>query len=274
MVIPLHRLPPGFAERVSDPPAEAATPQPAATIVLVRDGAAAPEVLLLKRHRASGFVPGAWVFPGGRVDEEDGDPALVAMLDIARQAADAPRASYWLAGIREVFEETGVLLARDAGGARCPDAQSDAHVAQWRESLMQGSAGLLDVLHALQVRPDASRMVYAAHWITPLAEPRRYDTRFFLAELPETCAVSADEREMSDAVWVTAAAAVDGFERGRLPMVFPTIKTIQRLIGYRSVAELIGAFRGTDVIPVLPRLVRTEDGVGIVVDEEKGEEDA
>lgn len=268
MVIPAYRLPPGFAERVNDPPADAAVPHPAATVVLVRDGLAAPEVLLLKRHGASGFVPGAYVFPGGRVDAADRDPALLALLD---RAVDDPSASYWLAGIREVFEETGVLLARDAAGMCCADATRDPRLADWRESLMQGTAGLLDVLAALELRPDLSRMVYAAHWITPVAEPRRYDTRFFLAELPRTCTVAADEREMSDAVWVTAAEAVAGFERGRLPMVFPTIKTIERLIGYRSVDELIGAFRGTEVIPMLPRLVRTREGVGIVLDEEKGE---
>ena len=70
MVIPLHRLPPGFAETLDRPPADIAPPRPAATAVLVRDGTEAPEILLLKRHRSAGFVPGAWVFPGGRVDPE------------------------------------------------------------------------------------------------------------------------------------------------------------------------------------------------------------
>jgi 8-oxo-dGTP pyrophosphatase MutT (NUDIX family) len=269
LVIPADRLPPGFAERIDHPPADAATPLPAATVVLVRDGPAAPELLLLKRHRSAGFVPGAYVFPGGRVDDADSDPDLVRLLG---EAPAPPAPAYWLAGIRELFEETGVLLARDAAGESCADATRDARVAEWREALMSRGATLLDVLTALRVRPDASRMVYCAHWITPVAEPRRYDTRFFLAELPRACTTAVDEREMTDAVWTTAAAALASFESGRLPMVFPTIKTIQRLVGYRMVADMIMAFRGTTVPPVLPRLVRTPEGVGIVVDEdEKGE---
>jgi 8-oxo-dGTP pyrophosphatase MutT (NUDIX family) len=269
LVIPADRLPPGFAERVAHPPAEVAVPRPAATVVLVRDQPAAPELLLLRRHRSAGFVPGAYVFPGGRVDPADADPELVSLL--AKPDAEPPPA-YWLAGMRELFEETGVLLARDRAGASCADATRDARVAEWREALMSDGATLLDVLTALRLRPDTSRMVYCAHWITPLAEPRRYDTRFFLAELPRACEAAVDEREMTDSVWVTAAAAVAAFENGRLPMVFPTIRTIEQLSAYQTVDEMIVAFRASTVAAVLPRLVRTAEGVGIVVDEdEKGE---
>jgi 8-oxo-dGTP pyrophosphatase MutT (NUDIX family) len=268
LVIPADRLPPGFAERVDHPPADVAVPRPAATVVLARDGSAAPELLLLRRHRSAGFVPGAYVFPGGRVDDEDGDPELVRLL---ADAPAEPAPAYWLAAIRELFEETGVLLARDAAGVTCADATRVADVAHWREALMSGGATLLDALRGLRVRPDISRMVYCAHWITPVAEPRRYDTRFFLAALPEACEAAADEREMTDAIWATTAGAVAAFESGRLPMVFPTIKTIQRLIGYSTVADMIAAFRDTSVPAVLPRLVRTPEGVGIVVDDEKGE---
>ena len=264
MVIPLDRLPPGFAERVNDPPADAAFPHPAATVVLVRDGATTPEILLLKRHRASGFVPGAYVFPGGRVDEADGVHSLVALLE---DPPVAPHASYWLAAVREAFEETGVLLARSASGDSLPDATAASDVAYWRAQLLDHDAALLDALSALDARPDISRMVYCAHWITPVAEPRRYDTRFFLAELPHEATVTIDEREMSDMVWVTAADALKRFRRGTLPMVFPTVKTIQRLATYASVDDMIEAFRSAHVPAILPRLVRTDDGVGIVLDE-------
>ena len=263
MVIPLDRLPPGFAARVDDPPEDAAFPHPAATVVLVRDGGAAPEILLLKRHRASGFVPGAYVFPGGRVDEADGADSLIALLE---EAPGTPHASYWLASVREAFEETGVLLARTFDGDALPDATISADVAKWRAQLLEHDAGLQDALAALNARPDLSRMVYCAHWITPTAEPRRYDTRFFLAELPHGAQVTIDEREMSDMVWVTAADALDRFRKGTLPMVFPTVKTIQRLASYVSVNEMIEAFRSAQVPAILPRLVTTDEGVGIVLD--------
>jgi 8-oxo-dGTP pyrophosphatase MutT (NUDIX family) len=262
MVIPLHRLPPGFAERVDDPPHDAAEPRPAATAVLVRDGPAAPELLLLKRHHTAGFVPGAYVFPGGRVDPADEEAALLDMLGpVPRGAA----AAYWLAAVREMFEETGVLLARSPEGVACPDASADRTLARWRSALLTGDATLRHVLESEHLRPDISRMVYCSHWITPVAEPKRYDTRFFLAELPAGCAATIDEREMSDAVWLDANAALKRFQRGELPMVFPTVKTIQLLLPFATVNEMLTAFRGADVPTVLPRLVRTKDGVGIVV---------
>jgi recombination protein RecT len=262
MVIPLHRLPPGFAEQLDHPPRDAAEPKPAATAVLVRDGNDGPEILLLKRHRSSGFVPGAYVFPGGRVDPGDDDPALLELLGPVPRGAEA---KYWLAVVREVFEETGVLLARSGDGAVCRDATADARLAEWRSALLDDGAVLLDLLRDIGAAPDISRMVYCSHWITPVAEPKRYDTRFFLAELPAGCNESIDAREMSDAVWFTATEALKRFQTGELPMVFPTVKTLQLLEPYESVDAMLNAFRGIDVPATLPRLVRTEDGVGIVV---------
>jgi 8-oxo-dGTP pyrophosphatase MutT (NUDIX family) len=273
MVIPLDRLPPGFAERVADPPADAAPPKPAATAVLLRDGADGPELLLLRRLHSAGFVPGAFVFPGGRVDDADADPVLVELLgdDIAATAGRAVPPAFWLATIREVFEETGVLLARP-GEASAPAtcAAADPRLDNWRTALLDGDATLLDVLRETGLRPDTRSMVYCAHWITPVAEPKRYDTRFFLAALPPGCEATIDAREMSEAVWITPAAALERFRRGTLPMVFPTVKTIQRLAAYRSVPAMLDAFSAADVTPTLPRLVRTEAGVGIVVPEEDG----
>lgn len=270
MVIPLHRLPPGFAERLDQPAQNVVEPKPAATAVLVRQGEAAPELLLLKRHRAAGFVPGAYVFPGGRVDDEDSDPALIAMLGPVPRGADA---AYWLAVVREVFEETGVLLARSSEGAACLDASADEALGRWREALLEGDATLLDVLRGEDLHPDVSRMVYCSHWITPIAEPKRYDTRFFLAELPSGCAATIDEREMSHAVWLTADEAIAQFQGGELPMVFPTVKTIQLLQSFDTVDGMLAAFRDAEVPAVLPRLVRTKDGVGIVVPDDDAHED-
>jgi recombination protein RecT len=276
MVIPLDRLPPGFAERVEHPPEEAAPTRPAATAVLLRDSIAGPEVLLLKRLRSAGFVPGAWVFPGGRVDTEDAAMELLEVLGPVPRGADG---AYWLAAIREVFEETGVLLARreEAPGAAplstaawAAGDSAAAELQKWRDALLAGEATLLDALRGIGAVPDVSRMVYCSHWITPVAEPKRYDTRFFLAAMPEGATVAVDEREMSDAVWLTPADAMHRFQQGTLPMVFPTVKTIQRLAAYDSVDAMLAAFRAADVPALLPRLVRTEQGVGIVLPGEAG----
>lgn len=269
-VIPSDRLPPGFAERIERPPAEPSVPVPAATTVLLRAGENGPEILLLRRHRTSGFVPGAYVFPGGRVDPEDGEPGLLARTDLGDGAADlrdgAAAPEYRMAAVRELFEETGVLLAgRDAGHA-VGDAAADPRLADWREALMQGRSTLLDLIDSLDLRLAAADLVYCAHWITPVAERRRYDTRFFLAALPPGAEASIDGREMTDALWLTPAAALRRFRAGRLPMVFPTVRTLETLEGFTSVAAALDAHRYRAVASVLPRLVRTAEGVGIVVD--------
>lgn len=265
--IPADRLPEGFAERIERPPAEPAVPRPAATVVLLRDGASGPELLLMRRHRSSGFVPGAFVFPGGRVDAADADPLLAGRVDGLDAGPDPdPELAYWLAGVREVFEETGVLLARDAYGRRVADAGSDPAVAHWREALLADRTTLREALEALEARVALDGVVYCAHWITPVAESRRYDTRFFLARVPDGCEVRIDEREMTEALWLAPAMALERFRAGRLPMVFPTVATIESLAPHRSVDEALAAFRRVVIEPVLPRLVRTEGGVGIVID--------
>lgn len=266
-VIPADRLPPGFAQRVDDPPDPPAEPRPAATAVVLRDAPAGMEALLLQRHHASGFVPGAYVFPGGRVDEEDAQPPLAeAVRRALGPEPPEPPAAYWAAAVREIFEETGVLLAADAKGRPAPDAASEPTLAEWRERLMNGRAGLAQVLEAERLDPALYDVVYYAHWITPVAEPRRYDTRFFLARWPEHRACVADEREMTDALWLTPAAALARFHEGSLPMVFPTVRTLEALEPFGTVDEALAAVRGRAVEPVLPRLVRTREGVGIVVD--------
>lgn len=266
-VIPTDRLPPGFAETLDAAPATIAEPKPAATVVLMRDANRELEVLLLKRHRASGFVPGAYVFPGGRVDAADGDARLMAGGPVPERGS-VP-AHYWFGAVREVFEETGVLLARTAANEWVEDATSNERMEAWREKLMSDSATLADIVAAEQLRIVLDDVVYFAHWITPAPEPRRYDTRFFAAALPEGRSIRPDAREMVDAVWIAPAEALERFSANRLPMVFPTVRTLQDLTKYTSVAEALDALRSLPVAPVQPRLVRTPDGVGIVIDGEE-----
>jgi len=264
--IPMHRLPPGYLDRLGDEPAQASAARPAATAVLLRDGERGLEVLMLRRHAASGFVPGAFVFPGGRVDAADADPALPMRTDGLPPAGSGPVAAYWFAAIREVFEETGVLLARGAGhGPTC--ASLDPSLAAWREELMEERGTLAGLAETLGLRLAADRMVPCAHWITPVAEPRRYDTRFFLAHMPEGCVAVADAREMTEAIWLAPVDALARFQEGRMPMVFPTVATLESLVAHRTAEGALDAFRSRAIVPILPRLVRTAVGVSIVIDD-------
>jgi 8-oxo-dGTP pyrophosphatase MutT (NUDIX family) len=262
----MSRLPRGFAEAVDSPPAVPAPAFAAATAVMLRDSLGGAEVLLLCRRRDSGFVPGAYVFPGGRMDPADSDPVVLARTDGVAAESGTPEISSWVAAAREVFEETGVLLAHSRSGEPVPDAVNDFDVARWRDELLENHATLAGVLQALDARLDLRAMVYCAHWITPVAERRRYDTRFFLAALPTGRTVSPDPREMTDALWITPADALARFAEGALPMVFPTVKTLESIAGFTTVAETLEAFRDRRIEPIMPRLVRTEEGVGIVID--------
>jgi 8-oxo-dGTP pyrophosphatase MutT (NUDIX family) len=182
--------------------------------------------------------------------------------------SDVPH-HYWFAAVREVFEETGVLLARGHDGAWAADTSHEPRMETLRLQLMDDGATLLDVVQACHCRVDFENVVYFAHWITPVAEPRRYDTRFFAAALPETRTIRPDPREMTDAVWLRPADALERFANGTLPMVFPTVRTLEQLVSFGSSAAALQTLRTRPVEPVLPRLVRTEAGVGIVIDAKK-----
>jgi 8-oxo-dGTP pyrophosphatase MutT (NUDIX family) len=265
MVIPAHRLPPGFLEASDAEPAEPAPARPAATTALLRDGVAGLEVLLLQRQLRSGFVPGAFVFPGGRLDAADAEPRLESLLTGPPPAE--PPLPYRIAAVREVFEETGVLLATGPAGA-VPLPHRDAGLLAARADLLAERTDLGTVLAARELRIDPGALAYFAHWITPRAEPRRFDTRFFMAALPAGQEALPDPREVSDAAWLTPAAALQRFADGQLPMVFPTVHSLELLVPYPTVSAALRALADCRVTAILPRLRRGRDGVELIVEPE------
>lgn len=270
--IPEERLPPGFVETLAHVPATPAEAVASATVVLMREGRRGPEVLLLRRNRATGFVPGAYVFPGGRVDAADGQDALVrcwdgltpesaaARLGIAPDA-NPPAIAYYGAALREAVEETGLLAGVVAANGP-PDGEV---VSEAREALLGGGASFAAVLDGLGARLDGNAIEYIAHWVTPEVEPRRYDTRFFAARVPAGSRAVYDRREMTDAVWLTPGAALDRHRRGRLPMIFPTIRTLEDLRDFATVEDLLSHYRARTVTRVQPTIVRTATGVSLRV---------
>ena len=280
-VIPFERLPERFAQSLDDPDREVAVPRPAATVVVARDGTPGLEVLLLRRNRSAGFVPGAYVFPGGRVDASDADPILVARTDdlTEEQAArrleipegDPSAVAYFLAAVRETFEETGLLIARTPEGEPAPGADDDARVEELRTRLLNQEVAFGAVLEELDVKIDGRSMEYVAHWITPKAEPRRYDTRFFVAKVPGTRRESVYREEITESLWIPPGEALDRNGKGTLPMVFPTLKTLEELTEFASTDEVLEHYGARRIPSILPELVKTPTGVGIRVPESKEE---
>lgn len=274
-VIPFDRLPKGFAQSLDEPPAVPAEPRPAATIVLMRDSNEGLEILLMRRNRNSGFVPGAYVFPGGRVDRSDGESASATLVDGLTPEQSAQRLAlkdpfgamaYYMAALREAFEETGILVGVLPDGSSPPTAADDEAVDAVRDRLMGDELRFSDVLTELNCRVAGDAIEYIAHWITPIPEPRRYDTRFFAARVPEGTAAIVDPREMTDAIWITPGGALRRCDEGTLPMVFPTIKTLEELEEYPTVDQALDGFGSAPVRTILPTLVITPTGVGLEID--------
>ena len=278
-VIPYDRLPDRIAQALDDPPAVPVPARPAATIVLLRDAEGGVEVLLMRRNRRAGFVPGAWVFPGGRVDGSDATPAAIRGLDgltveeASRRLdlldADPPAIAYYLAAVREAFEETGILVAVGRDGSVLPTAAQSPEVDAVRVALMEERIGFAEALGRLGCRIAGDSIEYLAHWITPEAEARRYDTRFFAARIPRDAEALVDPREMTDALWVTARAALERVEDGSLAMIFPTIRTLRELAPFASADEALESIGRAPVRTRMPRLVRLPHGVGMKLDDDR-----
>lgn len=198
-----------------------AAPHPAATVVLVRSGPDGLEVLLTHRPGTMSFAPGLHVFPGGRLDPADADPGL---LSRARGPVADPefRAVHRIAAIRETWEEVGVLLATPRTAVLPP-------VDEWIAGAGSTRSLFVELCRGRDLELATDSLVEIAHWITPRAYPRRFDTRFFVAELPPTAMLTLRADEVADHRWATPRAALAAMARGELELWPPTSTTLQRL---------------------------------------------
>ncbi len=231
-------------------PWEPPEPHDAATIVLLRDGVAGLEVLLMRRPDSMAFAPGMHVFPGGRVDPvQDSQPTLLGTVRAGPWTAPALARALIVAGIRETFEEAGVLLAVDRSGR---PAAPDASWARDRQA-SETSGGFPSVLRRRKLHIQADLLVPIAHWITPEVEARRFDTRFLAAALPAGQDVDAHVTETDSAHWMAPGDALAEHRRGGLAMLPPTVAVLADLAGRRSVGDALNWARTREVVPLLPR---------------------
>ena len=210
-------------------------PRPAATVVLLREAAGGPEVLMLQRTKGAVFLAGAYVFPGGALDAADSDARVlrrVTGLADAEASALLGLASgglgYWVAAMRECFEEAGILLAHDESG-RPVSAQRVEQLARWRAPLNAGELAFADFLENERLVLPAGELAYIGHWITATGRPRRFDTRFFLAVAPHGQSGSHDASEIIQHAWIRPQQALARSERGEIELVFATKHTLAEL---------------------------------------------
>jgi 8-oxo-dGTP pyrophosphatase MutT (NUDIX family) len=245
-----------------------ATPRPAATVVILRDGDDGLEVFMVVRHHEIDFASGALVFPGGKVDDQDADPAWA---ELAPSDASASDRTIMVAAARETFEEAGLVLARRRGDARLLAANA-AHelVEHYRAGVIANETTFLDLVRAehLLLAPDL--MVRFAHWITPETQPKRFDTHFLLVAAPVEQLGAHDGSESVDSCWITPRQALRDAEAGTRTLLFPTHMNLLKLARHPTVAEAVATARRSPIVSVTPRVVRTETGRTLHIPAEAG----
>lgn len=246
--------------------------KPAATVLLLRDADAGMEVFMLRRTMNAVFAGGMYVFPGGRVDDADhadelepicdglDDPTASAKLQIERGGL-----AYWVAAIRECFEEAGVLLARHAGEVgdvvRFDDPEVAARFERERSAVYAGERPLAALCADERLLLTAGGIHYVSHWITPVGERRRFDTRFFLARAPHAQEPLHDDGETIESLWVRPEEALDRFHSGDLGMFPPTVRNLESLIDHDSADDALAAAAEVGPPPtILPKLRIDDEG--------------
>jgi len=241
-------------------------PRPAATLVVVRDAPGGMQVLLLCRAERGDHNSGAWVFPGGTIDKSDrqwhahitgsDDVAASARLGVAEGGLD-----YVVAGIRECFEECGLLYATAEGGALV-DLQGDAgaRLGAWRGALHRGERGLGELCEAEGLTLAVDELVYFSHWMTPLGRAKRYDTRFFVAMAPPAQTAAHDGTEMVAMEWLRPSEAIARSDS--LKLMGPTRATLSAIAHFDNTTALMAWARTPrDVSLINPRIGSGSQGL-------------
>ncbi|MFU8806476.1 MAG: NUDIX hydrolase, partial [Bradymonadaceae bacterium] len=225
----------------------------AATVMVLRQSGTEFEVFMVRRHHKSGFMANAYVYPGGKLDEDDCTSIAashVLGLDPEQagarlgDTADPMRAlGLFLAGVRETFEEAGILLASRRGEEDYIDLTSDAAIAarfaDHRQALHRGELSLCELAAREDLVINLENVGYFAHWITPYFENRRFDTRFFVAIAPPLQRPLHDALETTDSLWITPSRAIDRYRADELFLAPPTLRTLEQLAGFEDLKSLL-----------------------------------
>ena len=229
--------------------------RPAATVIVLRDTLAGPEVFMVRRHHAIAFMAGSHVFPGGRVEDSDRvadsswcDALLEARAKMPGVGPD-DAVSFQVAAARELFEEAGVLLARQSTGAplSLADAADQERFRDHRAELNAGRRTFQDVIVSERLRVALDALVPYAYWVTPPLDIRRFDTRFFATRVPHEQTPVHDDGESTDSMWIMPADAIAAAGREEIMLPPPTWATLRELERFASVEAAL-AWAGTRTV--------------------------
>jgi len=256
----------------------AAIPKKAATVTLLREiKPEGFEVFLLKRHEKSSFMGGNFVYPGGRVDRNDGSSEICSLCkgispEQAHQILGEPASpeeslAHWVAGIRELFEEAGVILAYDHSGTPLvlKNPSQREKLSHYRDLLQKGRSTIYQLVEEEKLLLAVDQLHYYAHWITPEARSERFDTRFFLACHPEGQEATYDQKETTVGLWLTPQKALEENLRGEVALSPPTLKTLEDLSRFKTIDEVFKSLKGNEIRPILPVLTKADNETFIIL---------
>lgn len=225
---------------------------PAATILMLRDGKSGLEVFMVVRHHQIDFASGALVFPGGKLAPGDVLPEVRPLCDGADDLDDTLLALR-VAAIREAFEESGVLLARDESGTLI-DGKRLLSLEADRPLLDKGDLPIAEFLTREKLRLACDLLEPYAHWVTPKMMPKRFDTHFYLAVAPSDHVAMHDGSEGVDSVWISPAQALEDAKAGKRTVIFPTRMNLEQLAESKTVADAFEAARARTIVTVEPQV--------------------
>ena len=244
-----------------------ANARPAATVVVLRDSPAGPEVFMVRRHEGTAFMGGAHVFPGGRVDDADGDadPSWCDGIEHATRQLDglppAEALAYHVAAARELFEEAGVLLARHPGGdfVSLADAADHERLKQDRVRVHEAQTSLRAVIERERAHLALDALALFAHWVTPPVDTRQFDTRFFMTRVPPHQTPAHDDTETTQSLWVRPVDAIAQSVRDEIVLPPPTWSTLRELEPFESVEQALAWARRRTIVRRMPKAIE-QDG--------------
>jgi 8-oxo-dGTP pyrophosphatase MutT (NUDIX family) len=239
----------------------------AATVMMLRDTPAGPEVFMVVRHHEIDFASGALVFPGGKVDPADRDTGLRAHCANA-DAYDNKELSLRVASIRESFEECGILLAREKGSDDFISAERLQQLEGWRTRFNAGESTMLEFGEVENLEFALDALAFFAHWITPEMMKRRFDTYFYMARAPEDHVGLHDGSESVDSVWITAKQALAEADAKKRTVIFPTRMNIEKLAKRESVDDALA--QCGEVVTVVPFVEKEGDKAYLRIQTEAG----
>lgn len=260
-------------------------PLPSASVILLRRATVGFETFMVRRATQAASFADAYVFPGGvvRHDDygyqppEDVFTADQALEELTARGSTPPESAalalaLWHAALRELFEEAGVLLARDTSGAMLRILAADAtRFAELRQALQAGRLTMGQILADERLTLDYRALRYFSHWITPVYVPRRFDTRFFVAEMPEGQTAIHCQIESTDGIWIRPDDALSRSARGQFSIVFPTRMHLERLSQHASLGEVLTFAARKPIRTVMPTRAGPSDRDPVVLPPEASE---